>query len=186
MKDTICKNLEFKTFTFVTLLGTWLWILKSFISYLYNPSNIIVQFLLGYVFICGFFISFVIFYSLINLGMMLMYASVYQIEEHKEKLSGLETLYNKRSMNFFGWWPVALISIPGFIWIASIGEKMHWYYVVAIFAIYEFFAIRYFFKKIYSAKDLFKHLKPFGLSLLGYIFIFGLIISFSNFLQQIK
>lgn len=183
MEDSISKNLEFKTFIFITLLGVWLWILKNFISYIYNPSNDVKQFLLGYVFICGFFVSFIIFYSLMNLGIMLMYSSVYQVEENEEKKMGLDLLYKKRAKNFFGWWPVALISIPGLIWITIIGEKIYWYYVVAIFIIYEFFAIRYFFKKIYSAKDLSKHLKPFGSSLLGYFFLFGLIISFSRFFK---
>jgi len=114
---------------------------------------------------------------------MLMYASVYQIEENKNKIFGLEILYKERAKNFFGWWPIALISIPGFIWIAIIGDKMHWYYVVSVFLLYEFFAIRYFFKNIYSAKDLFKHLKPFGLSLFGYIIFFALMVSFSRFLN---
>lgn len=183
MEDSIIKNLEFKTFIFITLLGTWLWILKNFILYIYNSSNDVKQFLLGYIFICGFFVSFIIFYSLINLAMMLMYASVYQIEEHKEKLSGLEILYKERAKNFFGWWPIALISIPGLILITIAGDKIHWVYVVIIFAVYEFFAVRYFFKKIYSAKDLFRHLKPFGASFLGYLFLFGLIISFSSFFK---
>ena len=185
MRDGIDKNLEFKTFTFVALLGAWFWMFKNFILYIDNSSESILKLLLEYIFIFGLFISFVIFYSLINLGIMLMYSSIYQIEENREKVSMLETLYKVRARNFFGWWPVALISIPGIALTVIIGEKIDWYYTLTIFLAYQALAVYYFFKKMYSFKDLLNHFKPFGLSFFCYIIVFALVVYFLSIFKTV-
>lgn len=185
MRDKIDKNLEFKTFTFVALLGAWLWVLKNFVLYINNSSGNTLKLLLEYVFIFGLAISFVIFYSLINLGIMLMYSSIYQIEENREKVSTLETLYKARAKNFFGWWPVALISIPGIALVVIIGEKIDWYYTLTVFLLYQASATYYFFKKMYSFKDLLNHFKPFGLWLFCYIIVFVLVVYLLSIFEMV-
>jgi hypothetical protein len=180
MEDSISKNLEFKAFIFITLAGAWLWLIQSFSKILFvqgKDINALAGFVFSYIIICGFLISYIIFYSLVNLGMMLLYSSVYQVEENLFKKSELETIYKKYAKVFFSWWPMALILILGLILLTIFCSKMEWYFVLPIFIIYSSVIMKRTFRKIYSICDLFKHLRGFGWSFFGYIFLFIISIS---------
>ncbi len=168
MKDSIDKNLEFKSFIFVTLLGAWLWLLKYYISIPSVSGKKVIPLLIMSA-------SYIIFYPLIPLGMMLIYSSIYQIEEKKEQIEELVEKYKNSAKAFFGWWPIVLLMSPIFILI-SIFPDRYAPYVIGIFLVYIFFIKKYLFGKILTFNDVHKYFKIFWKSFFFYLLLFLIII----------
>jgi hypothetical protein len=164
MKDSISKNLEFKTFIFVTLLGAWIWLIKYYLSLIPLSGD-------GYLPIATIICSYIIFYPLIPLGMMLVYSSIYQIEDKKEKITEIEKSYKNNAVQFFSWWPINIIMAPAFLIIAIFRD---WPIYLTVFMAFLFvFTIReIFFKKIYTWIDIKTHYATFSKSFFLYLIIF--------------
>jgi hypothetical protein len=175
-KDSISSNLEFKTFIFVTLLGGWFWLLNYYISIIPVNSKGFISF--------GLIItSYTLFYPMIRMGAMLVYSSIYQIENREETLEELKNEYAKHAKAFFGWWPVAIFIAPPFIFIGLISEKVGWAITSAIIILYIYFIKKYLFNKIYTFDDIINHYKIFKNSFFVYLVIFIIIIAVIYFLR---
>lgn len=175
MKDSIDKNLEFKTFAFITLLGAWIWLIKYYLSIIPLSSNDYISFPI-------IIFSFIIFYPLFPLGMMLVYSSIYQVEDREEKIIEIEKQYNDKSKVFFGWWPIVITIAPAFLMFCLFKNSPAVLALVAI-SLCVFIIKITCFNKIFSWKDIKKHYKIFTKSFflyLAFFIILILLLWFSN------
>lgn len=146
MKDSVEKNLEFKTFLFVTLTGSWIWIINKYLTFVpLNNENSVFSFLMV-------IFSYIVFYPALILAIMLVYSSVYQIEEDEEKVKELEVKYKKYSVLFFKWWPATIIMSPA-LFIVSIMSSLPVLIVFTVALLLIFIIWKKFFKKIFTLKD---------------------------------
>ncbi|HOZ53214.1 MAG TPA: hypothetical protein PK142_00875 [bacterium] len=165
MKDSIEKNLEFKTFLFVTLTGSWIWIINNYLSLVpLNDKNSLFSFLMVV-------FSYIVFYPALILAIMLVYSSVYQAEEDEEKIKELEIRYKKYSILFFNWWPATIIMAPA-LFVVSIISSLQGLIVLIITFLLVLIVWRKFFKKIFTWKDIEGFYKKFLRSFFVYCFFF--------------
>jgi hypothetical protein len=167
MKDSIDKNLDFKLLIFITLLGAWIWLLKYYISLIPLNSKHDISF-------CVIVASYIIFYPLVRVGMMLIYSSLYQIEEREDKIKELENSYGKNAKAFFGWWPIVLTMAPIFLFIAILGDKFVITLIISI--LYIFLIKTCCFKKILTFKDIMNYYSIFSKSFFIHCFVFIIIV----------
>jgi hypothetical protein len=170
MKDAIDKNLEFKMFSFVTLLGSWIWLINFYLSLIPLSSNDYISFPI-------IIFSFIIFYPLFPLGMMLIYSSLYQIEDRDEKIIEIKKKYSDNSKSFFGWWPIVITITPAFLMFCIFKDFP--FFVGLIVVILAVFIIKTsFFNNIFSWKDIKKYYKVFVKSFFLYFAFFAALILF--------
>lgn len=171
MKDSIEKNLEFKTFLFVTLTGSWIWIINKYLSFIpLNNENSLFSFLMV-------IFSHIVFYPALILAIMLVYSSVYQVEENEEKIKELKIKYKKYSVLFFKWWPATIIMAPA-LFIVSIMSSLPAFIVLIVAFILVFIIWRKFFKNIFLWKDVEGFYKKFIRSFFIYCLFFVFLIYF--------
>lgn len=168
MKDTIEKNLEFKTFAFVTLLGAWIWMIKYYLTLIPLLGNDYISFPI-------IIFSFIIFYPLFPLGMMLVYSSLYQIEDREEKIIEIEKKYIEKSKVFFGWWPIVIIIAPAFLMVCLF-KNLPMVLVLIGITLCVFIIKISFFNKIFSWKDIKKYYKIFTKSFFLYLVFFIILV----------
>lgn len=164
MKDSIDKNLEFKTFAFVTLLGSWLWLIKFYLSLIPLSGNDYISFPI-------IIFSFIIFYPLFPLGMMIVYSSLYQIEDREEKIIEINKKYTENAKAFFGWWPIVIMIAPAFLMVCIFKSSPMVLGLIAIASCVLIIKIS-FFNKIFSWKDIKSHYKIFTKSFFLYLAFF--------------
>jgi len=174
-KDSIDKNLEFKTFAFITLLGSWIWLVKYYLSLIPLSGNDYISFPI-------IIFSFIIFYPLFPLGMMLVYSSLYQTEDGEDKIVEIENKYTENAKAFFGWWPIVIIIAPAFLMICLFKNLPTVLGLIAISLLVFIIKIS-FFNKIFSWREIIKHSKIFTKSFFLYLVFFIVLIAllwFSN------
>ncbi|MFZ2310454.1 MAG: hypothetical protein WAW11_02830 [Patescibacteria group bacterium] len=160
--DNIDKNLEFKTFIFITLLGGWLYLARTYLAMLPLKKNDVYSFTLVIA-------SYIVFYPMLLLGLMLVYSAMYQIEENEEKIKELKDRYSINSKKFFEWWPSVFIMGPPFILISFL-ENIYTSIGLVIIFLLVFVIKKIFFGKLMSWTDVKNHYRKFSLPFFAYCF----------------
>jgi hypothetical protein len=177
MKDSIKEKIDFKFVLFITLLGSWLGILKYYIVVGKQPGHPLS--------LCLIIISFFVFCPLVHIGLMLIYMSLFQVEEDEKIIKEIEGKYNKSSRTFFKWWPLALIVAPIWLVIAIFPESLKIVAVILIL-IYCVFIYKKYFKDIFSLNDIEKYYKNCGWWLMPYVILFGVTQYIIKYLENAK
>lgn len=136
MQDSIKENLSLKLTIFVALLGTWFYLIKYYLTLI--PITVH-----SYWAFCILLVSYIIFYPLFQLGILLIYISLYQIEDKKNKINILKKIYNEKAILFWRWWAIALFFVPIFI-ILSLFKSFIWLALLLVLMYILFFKFKIF------------------------------------------
>jgi len=168
MKDSIEENLAFKLTAYLGLLGAWLYLVNHYLSFIpLGPKSFIPW--------CVIVLSYVLFYPIVQLTMMLVYTSLYQVQVEKEKIEEIKSKYERHAKEFFNWWSIAILLAPAFIIISFFPDK-YWYLII-IFSILCVFIIWFVcFKNIFALKDSIKYFQFFWKRLLIYTCFFAALV----------